>query len=96
MNSVIEEVVLRQSGSAEAHTISFFTDVAVDEDLLPAGGEVRFTVTLGGGATGFTATRTASSSPPLVRDINISQNRGRVALLFSGMVRLLTLLGLRR
>ena len=53
-----EDVVIRQSGSGEAHTISVATDV--DVAALPsAGGDIIFTVTLGGGATGFTARRTA-------------------------------------
>ena len=76
-------VVITQSGSGEVHTISVATDV--DVAALPsAGGDITFTVTLGGGAEGFTATRTAvtpvASGPtaptPLTTFSPVSQKRG--------------------
>ena len=54
-----EAVVITQSGAGEVHTISVAADVDVAAPLPSAGGDIIFTVTLGGGATGFTATRTA-------------------------------------
>ena len=99
-----EDVVITQSGSGEVHTISVVADV--DVAALPsAGGDIIFTVTLGGGATGFTATRTAitpvASGPvaptPLTTFSPVSQKRGlRVVLLRLLMMRLLSLRGQQR
>ena len=64
-NDFTKEITLTQSDAGEAHTLSVDTDVDVSGNLSPEGEEITFTVNVGGGATGWTAKRTTTSSHQL-------------------------------